>query len=149
MLDISVVPLDILPLQTVLHFSPCPTPVAASYLQAIGSIEGRPLERSVAERLYENKRPLCDDARFDAAVHPIFVPQPTADLRRAINQLQLGESQGCVSLAVAPEDTESYDRLVRIAKGIVIDSFVDRGLRRPGEEVLRVSTDTACRLLAA
>ncbi|KAH9892825.1 hypothetical protein C8Q73DRAFT_791823 [Cubamyces lactineus] len=139
--DMSVVPLDILPLQTVLHFSPCPTPIAASYLQALGSVEGRPLERGVAERLYENKRTPDDYAQFDAVVHPIFVPQPTADLRRAINQLQLGESNGYATLAVAapgtPEDAEPLDRLVRIAKGTIIDSFVDRGLGRPGGEVLR------------
>ncbi|KAI0334968.1 P-loop containing nucleoside triphosphate hydrolase protein [Cubamyces sp. BRFM 1775] len=139
--DMSVVPLDILPLQTILHFEPCPTPLAASYLQALSSTEGRPLERSVAERLYESKRPLADDVHFDAAVHPILVPQPIADLRRAINQLQLGDIDGNASgVAVAPSipgDAEPLDLLRCMAKGIAIGSLVDRGLRRPGEEVLR------------
>lgn len=52
--DISLVPVDDLPLQTVLEFQPCPSDVAGSYLQGLCCAEGSIVKREVLARMYAN-----------------------------------------------------------------------------------------------
>lgn len=73
----TLVPWADLPLQTTLHFTPCPTSLAASYLQASCLCEGYAVDRETISRLYNGgdrqtrTRDIC-----------------LQDLRFAINQLQ-------------------------------------------------------------
>lgn len=71
--DISLVPVMDLPLQDILNFQLCSTPVATSFLQALCCAEGYLLERNALSRFYENAGSLEIDL----------------DLRRAIHNLQL------------------------------------------------------------
>ncbi|TFK75906.1 hypothetical protein BDN72DRAFT_874155 [Pluteus cervinus] len=88
--DITLVPLDNLPIQMVLSYQACPSPVAASYLQALCYSEGHQVERESLLSLYE----------LTYEVNPIDLPDapvisgngdlPVADLRRTIHWLQMG-----------------------------------------------------------
>ncbi|KAI8975797.1 hypothetical protein BD414DRAFT_496942 [Trametes punicea] len=139
--DVSSVPLEGLPLQTVLHFQPCPIPLAASYLQALCLLEGRMVERSEVERLYARHSDLIGERQADSAVHPRSIPQPPPDLRRTINQLQLGQTvakaQEAALLPALAQDSKLSEALIHIAKCISLNSFVDCRLRRPGTAVVR------------
>lgn len=65
--DILRVPCLDLPLQTTLHFVPCPVPLAASYLQALCLVEGAQVRREALVRLYDGDdlqdEPHCPDLR--------------------------------------------------------------------------------------
>ncbi|OJT07138.1 ATPase family AAA domain-containing protein 5 [Trametes pubescens] len=139
--DTSLVPFQDLPLQTTLNFTPCPPPLAVSYLQTMCLAEGRLLDCAMIERLYEYPDTPTEEHCIDSALHPDHILRPTQDLRKTINQLQLGDSSRIdsgspVSSGTAQED-QSVERLVRIARCIELSSFVDSQLRRPAEELLR------------
>lgn len=55
-LDISLVPLDDLPVQSILYYQACPTPVATSYLQAMCYKEGTLIDRRCIEDLYKRTK---------------------------------------------------------------------------------------------
>jgi hypothetical protein len=84
----SLVPVLELPLQAILHFQPCPVPLAASYLQSLCSTEGHSVQRQVALEPYLSTRAddLADvwDLPPCSASGNLKVP----DLRQAINHLQ-------------------------------------------------------------
>nr|GAT59425.1 AAA family protein [Mycena chlorophos] len=66
--DISLVPVDDLPLQTTLHFGPCSADEAGPYLEALSYAAGYAVERDALVELY------CENL----------------DLRRSIHHLQVG-----------------------------------------------------------
>ncbi|KAI9067102.1 P-loop containing nucleoside triphosphate hydrolase protein [Trametes sanguinea] len=140
--DISLVPVGDLPLQTTLQFCPCPIPLATSYLQALCLVEGRLLDCEVISRTYEEAGSNASSGSVaDSALYPGAIPPSPPDLRRAINQLQLGEvfcsSPRHVDPAATAQDDQSLDALIRLAKSVALNYFVDYGLRKPGKEVLR------------
>ncbi|KAG6817411.1 hypothetical protein H0H87_009056 [Tephrocybe sp. NHM501043] len=89
-IDISLIPTQDLPLQTILTFQPCRPPLAASYLQALCFSEGHHMfQRDALLRMYEASAPTRD------AIDTPDIPNPaisgdlfTPDLRRTINNLQ-------------------------------------------------------------
>src|SRR5436190_19653617 len=91
-LDVSLVPMHDLALQSVLKFSPCPAPVAASYLRGLCLAEGRFVERDAVMRLYESAQHASSIDHLDAHINAEDSSVP--DLRRTINQLQLSYHQG-------------------------------------------------------
>lgn len=95
-LDSSLVPLADLPLQTTLVFEPPPSAIAASYFQAICQIEGILIRHDSLEMLYEGEslRSPLGSSQYPTGRH---------DLRRTINQLQLGHLQDHVSLTEAEQ----------------------------------------------
>ncbi|CDO69309.1 hypothetical protein BN946_scf184976.g28 [Trametes cinnabarina] len=139
--DMTLVPLEDLPLQTTLHFYPCPVSLATSYLYALCAAEGRPVDRDVIARMYEAGSNCTNNRPADSSVHPESVQQSPPDLRRTINQLQLGEVSIEPSKSItgtsASRGDQSLEALIRVAKSISLYSYVDYGLRRPGGEVLR------------
>ncbi|KAK0190937.1 P-loop containing nucleoside triphosphate hydrolase protein [Armillaria mellea] len=72
--DITLLPLDDLPLQQILHFRPCETNLATSYLQSICASEGYLVDRKKISQVYE-----CSPEHHDV------IP----DLRQSIHTLQL------------------------------------------------------------
>ncbi|KIK68157.1 hypothetical protein GYMLUDRAFT_154660 [Collybiopsis luxurians FD-317 M1] len=96
--DTSLVPLAELPLQNVLNFRPCPTPVATSFLLALCCAEGYLLERDAISRFYEHPGSL------DA----------TGDLRQAIHNLQFWcpeKTQGGWTARCYQDSLETEDML--------------------------------------
>lgn len=69
-------PLEELPLQSVLYFEPTPADIAVSYLSGLCAAEGRLVERELVAGLYR------DPAQSSEAI-------PKWDLRRNINTLQV------------------------------------------------------------
>ncbi|KAI0645412.1 hypothetical protein C8Q79DRAFT_691863 [Trametes meyenii] len=139
--DVSLVPLGELPLQTTLPFIPCPTSLASSYLQALCLAESYNTSREELGALYENPGGPSEERAADLALHPEYAHLPGPDLRRAINQLQVGCASGDESISEVPASIEQSDQsleaLARLAKGISLSSFLDARLHRPREEVLR------------
>ncbi|CAA7259790.1 unnamed protein product [Cyclocybe aegerita] len=82
--DISLVPLEDLPLQTVLWFTPCPPDAAVSYLQALCSAEGHSINRTTLSQLQRDLQPVSSDLS-EGSSHGRLEP----DLRRTINSLQV------------------------------------------------------------
>lgn len=80
--DISLVPIDDLPLQSVIQFTPCPADVATSYLQALCSAEGYTINRDVISQLYEGQL-------ISAPKLQRISPSRAPDLRRTINELEI------------------------------------------------------------
>ncbi|KAI0743819.1 hypothetical protein C8Q80DRAFT_861649 [Daedaleopsis nitida] len=135
--DISMVPTSDLPIQDVLHFTPCPVSLAVSYLQALLSLEGRLLDEPIVRSLYRASSNNAPERTLDNLLHPRPLPLVPCDLRRTIHQLQLGAS---ASLRQAATDTyldEHSLELERLARLIELSSFADSGLRPPRSEVLR------------
>ncbi|KAF8639950.1 hypothetical protein AX17_001200 [Amanita inopinata Kibby_2008] len=102
--DISLIPMTDLPVQSILRFEACPSPIAASYLQGLCSVEGWLVDREALLQLCEmpNGSPAFgyDQSQFaDVSVSPV------ADLRRAIHCLQLSCS---TSQGTKDSDKESY-----------------------------------------
>ena len=90
--DVSLVPLQDLPLQTILNLKPCPIPLAVSYLRAVSVSENLLVDVQTTEGLFQGpgSRPALRDHNEDDILLPQRVTQSQADLRRAMNQLQLG-----------------------------------------------------------
>ncbi|KAK0491033.1 hypothetical protein IW261DRAFT_1435294 [Armillaria novae-zelandiae] len=72
--DITLLPLDDLPLQQILHFRPCESSLATSYLQSMCAAEGYLVDRKKIAQVYE-----CSPE------HHNVIP----DLRQSIHTLQL------------------------------------------------------------
>ncbi|KAI0675018.1 hypothetical protein C8Q78DRAFT_514028 [Trametes maxima] len=139
--DVSLVPLGDLPLQTTLFFTPCPTPLASSYLQALCLAENHSTSREKLGALYENPGGFSEGHAADLALHPEYTQLPGPDLRRTINQLQVGRAPGAEPVSETParieQNDQSLEALARLAKRISLGSYLDARLRRPREEVLR------------
>jgi ATPase family associated with various cellular activities (AAA) len=91
--DISLVPIDDLPLQSIRVFEPCPPPLAVAYLQSLCLAEDYLVGRDDLFHLYQNTYRLnsLDISDMPAAnFHSDCLP--TSDLRRAINHLQFWSS---------------------------------------------------------
>ncbi|KAJ7068278.1 P-loop containing nucleoside triphosphate hydrolase protein [Mycena amicta] len=107
--DISLVPVDDLPLQTTLRFESCPSDVAASYLQALCCTAGYVVDRDALLGLYGD----------------------TMDLRRAIQHLQLG-----LALEIKPESDDLPDWNSATRKDVPYAdtiSFLDAYMTRNGK----------------
>ena len=143
LLDISLVPIEDLPLQTTLYFAPCPAPLAVSYLQLRSWTEGLNISAALVSRLYAGleEHTARQEQCSDDTIHPRWIPQSAPDFRRTINQLQFGIHHPC-ELRRSPSENWTQDRslqmLGRIALSLELSSFVDGGLRRPASEVMRV-----------
>ncbi|KAI6047181.1 hypothetical protein EDC04DRAFT_2556550 [Pisolithus marmoratus] len=84
--DLRLIPIESLPLQTILVFESCPSPVAVSYLQSVMVAQGCPVPRERLMALYETT------ATIDGIEPPLYSrtePLPSPDLRRTITQLQM------------------------------------------------------------
>ncbi|KIL70054.1 hypothetical protein M378DRAFT_116834 [Amanita muscaria Koide BX008] len=77
--DMSLIPSTDLPLQNVLVFQPCPSPVAVSYLQAVCCNEGWSVDPEPLTRLYETS---YEDENEE---HPQL---SAPDLRRTLHRVQ-------------------------------------------------------------
>ncbi|KZT24483.1 hypothetical protein NEOLEDRAFT_1179169 [Neolentinus lepideus HHB14362 ss-1] len=87
--DVSLVPLQDLPLQEVLTFAPAPPTIAASYLQSLCFAEGFRIDRQILTELYESPQGRDTGAppgSADWSQNEDIQVMP--DLRSAINQLQ-------------------------------------------------------------
>ncbi|KII95183.1 hypothetical protein PLICRDRAFT_34020 [Plicaturopsis crispa FD-325 SS-3] len=154
--DITLVPIDDLPLQNVLTFEPCPSPLAASYLQGMCAAEGSFPDRDALVRLYETTAQLHTIDLPDVPLHPHTETLPKPDLRRAIHQLQLWCSNRGHAIGYDTTDDRSLEDMAewgthpnvkapgaadrdlsiraldRLAAHTELASFVDRHLvRRP------------------
>jgi hypothetical protein len=92
--DVSLVPLDDLPLQSVLKFEPCEAELATSYLQSLCEREvGSSPRRRWLRELYASTYQPIDADILDQPVLP-FPSQswPVPDLRRAISFVQFWAS---------------------------------------------------------
>jgi len=78
-LDLSLIPTFDLPWQNIMVYEPCPSPVAASYLQAVCCNEGWSADRESLMRLYEKSYEGDEDS----------LQRSAPDLRRSMYQLQL------------------------------------------------------------
>ncbi|RPD78261.1 hypothetical protein L226DRAFT_480967 [Lentinus tigrinus ALCF2SS1-7] len=138
--DISLVPRNDLPLQTVLKFTACPTALATSYLQLVCLAEGRILEPKSLRALYQTS---FADARLerqqDQDLHPQYIPPVEPDLRRSLMQLQLADvvSAPCEIPVCEITHDQSSEAFRRMVKAVETRSIVYSGLRRPSSEVLR------------
>ena len=140
--DISLVPLEDLPLQSVLHFVPCLTSLASSYLQLACLSENHCLDRILAADLYEGtlyRSTAIQEDNHVQFLHARTDPPSPPDLRRTLNQLQYGAVVTLPDCHIAVDaDDQSLDRFKRIARSIELESYIDSGLRRPQPELLRV-----------
>ncbi|KAI0081801.1 hypothetical protein K474DRAFT_1703650 [Panus rudis PR-1116 ss-1] len=108
--DISMVPLRDLPLQATLTFEPPPVDVAVSYLQTLCDAEGHRGERKILEQLYR----WTDDnhegnASFRSQSSTASISSNAYDIRRSINQLQLGLLQRSSQANVEPHTLNPPD----------------------------------------
>ncbi|KAG6378546.1 hypothetical protein JVT61DRAFT_12811 [Boletus reticuloceps] len=87
--DPGLVPVGDLPLQNMLVFEPCPSTVAATFLQCVSLAEGCLVPHEDLMVLYESR-----DAKYgidmpDRGMYPGTERVPLPDLRRSITQLQM------------------------------------------------------------
>lgn len=88
--DISLVPLADLPIQRVLEFGACPSDILTSYLQGICCAEGRSVDRNILSSGIVSRE------GHDGSTEHV------ADLRRAINWLDLSLTSGFAQLSTQP-----------------------------------------------
>lgn len=88
--DVSLVPVDELPLQKILYFEPCEPEVGAAYLQGLAYAQGYQLPLETLWQIY------CDTYELIGADMPQDASAPTAhcelpgyDLRRSIHGVQM------------------------------------------------------------
>jgi hypothetical protein len=79
-----------LPLQAVLEYKPCPTPLTATYLQALSHAEGRVPHADLVTNLYTSTASTIPHVLPDTPLHPHTQYPRTLDLRAAINLLESG-----------------------------------------------------------
>ncbi|KAL5487846.1 hypothetical protein ACEPAI_5954 [Sanghuangporus weigelae] len=84
--DSSLVPSDILPLQTILSFDPCPSDLAIAYLRCMALTEGYAASETHVKSLYGRNFHL--DVLDIHLVRSSACPTSPPDLRQAINSLQ-------------------------------------------------------------
>ncbi|KAJ7228650.1 hypothetical protein GGX14DRAFT_414058 [Mycena pura] len=112
--DISLVPVDELPLQTILEFRPCPSGVAGSYLQGLCCAEGHIVDRDTLINLYA----------------------PGFDLRHTIHRLQLlcqgfplrsrPESEHLLNWNVAPQKSVPHADIISFTDAYMTRDSVGR-----------------------
>ncbi|KIJ70558.1 hypothetical protein HYDPIDRAFT_78089 [Hydnomerulius pinastri MD-312] len=98
--DPRLVPITDLPLQTILVFEPCPSPVAATFLQCLSLTESCLIPREDLMELYETTHTIDGLDIPEAPLYPRTEPLPLPDLRRSITQLQMacaGAARGSTS----------------------------------------------------
>ncbi|KAL5527587.1 hypothetical protein ACEPAG_6388 [Sanghuangporus baumii] len=86
--DSSLVPSDILPLQTILSFDPCPSDLAISYLRCMALTEGYAASETHVKSLYGRNFHLDVLDIHSDLVRSSTCPTSPPDLRQAINSLQ-------------------------------------------------------------
>lgn len=86
--DASIIPQDLLPLQKCLRFETCPCGLALSFLQAVCIAEGYDVTRNRVEEEYALTG--GDEPEWPASVAFPSEALPSADLRSALNRLQMG-----------------------------------------------------------
>ncbi|KAF8517802.1 hypothetical protein JB92DRAFT_2713298 [Gautieria morchelliformis] len=116
--DISLVPQDDLPLQTCLYFTPCPSPLAVSFLQCVCLAEGHFVPREQVENTYARTYPLmsCDEPDMPSVPYP-SQPPPCSDVRHALNNLQFWCSRD-VGTRKAADDTRAESEVLTGAREI-------------------------------
>lgn len=87
--DLRLVPITSLPLQTILVFESCPSPLAVSYLQSVMVAQGCPVPRERLMALYETTPTIDGIDVPEPPLYPRTEPLPSPDLRRTITQLQM------------------------------------------------------------
>ncbi|TBU43647.1 P-loop containing nucleoside triphosphate hydrolase protein [Dichomitus squalens] len=140
--DPHLVPTHDLPLQATLHFVPCPPLLVSSYLRLRSSTASRKTITGLASQLYEGlaRHVERQEFRSDNTLHPHWISETPPDLRRTINQLQIGTHalhEDEYRSMDNPSNDQSLQRLKRIAWSLELCSFSDSWLRRPDAEVLR------------
>ncbi|CCM02487.1 uncharacterized protein FIBRA_04588 [Fibroporia radiculosa] len=121
--DVSLIPCGDLPLQEILAFSPCPVPLATSYLQCVCLAEHQPLERSVVSRLYELEEVTAENSLGIFTQCAI----PKLDLRCALHRLQF--AGGSSRYSVSGEGTQIRRDLDKVE--------IPNELRREDVQILR------------
>lgn len=87
--DASLVPIEILPLQSTLTFNVASCDIATAYLRRLALTEGHEVEEGVLRALYEDGKTLeLSCFSHDLAAYSVCPRPSTPDLRRAINALQ-------------------------------------------------------------
>ncbi|KAF9221971.1 hypothetical protein BS17DRAFT_796785 [Gyrodon lividus] len=122
--DLRLVPLADLPLQKILVFEPCPSPVAATFLQCLSLTEGCLIPREDLMVLYETTHVIDGLDIPDAPLYPRTEPLPLPDLRRSITQLQMlcaGAARGSASSEMLQGD-EAAGHVRRSARTISAQS---------------------------
>ncbi|KAF9247050.1 hypothetical protein BU15DRAFT_38841 [Melanogaster broomeanus] len=121
--DLRLVPLSDLPLQTVLVFEPCPSPVAATFLQCLSLTESCLVPREDLMVLYETTHAVDGLDIPDAPLYPRTEPLPLPDLRWSITQLQmLCASAACGSASEMLQGDEAAGHVRRSARAISAES---------------------------
>lgn len=167
MLDLSLVPLEDLPLQMILHFQACAEHETVSYLQSIALAEGFNLERASLYGLLRESAELISLDVPDEPLHPSTTELPSADLRQVVQSLQLyccggptlqnsryrGSSDiddladwtACFGAGMS-EDSTSSIVLYRIGKHSEAVSFMDSNILRNTLDApeVRRNTSVAC-----
>ncbi|KAL5508052.1 hypothetical protein ACEPAH_5670 [Sanghuangporus vaninii] len=86
--DSSLVPSDILPLQTILSFDPCPSDLAIAYLRCMALAEGYAASETHVKSLYGRNFHLDVLDIHSDLVRSSACPTSPPDLRQAVNSLQ-------------------------------------------------------------
>ena len=87
--DPGLVPVVDLPLQSVLVFEPCPSAVAATFLQCVSLAEGSLVPHEDLMALYESRHAIYGLEVPDRPGYPRTEPVRLPDLRRSITELQM------------------------------------------------------------
>ena len=129
-IDISLVPVQDLPLQSILFFRPCPGNAATYYLQALCAAEGYHVDWKDIERLYSNPLGRVVPDEYGCSNAP--------DLRATINALQLSSSGATAARREQTEETGSKDcvsldvlpqlSVRRVDFFSVLDAYVEQDL---------------------
>jgi hypothetical protein len=91
-IDSSLVPVEDLPLQAILEYKSCPSPLASTYLHALSCAEGRSIQPTLMNNLYPATISPIPTGVLDTPLHPHTQYSSSPDLRLAINTLESGVS---------------------------------------------------------
>lgn len=116
--DTSLIPISDLPLQDILAFQPCPTPMAVSYFQALCCTEGYLVDREYLSHIYESTHMLDPVDLSNVPVTSVASRGlPVPDLRRTLHHLQFWCSDRSFPRPGLASGCSSYSNL--------LDSFED------------------------
>ncbi|THV08552.1 hypothetical protein K435DRAFT_15507 [Dendrothele bispora CBS 962.96] len=96
--DPSLIPVEDLPLQTILNFEPCPPPVAVSYLQAICCAQGYTVKREAMSQLHdgmglgEESEMLSRDLRRSIHCLQLWCPMQDGTISRSVHDIPLAKA---------------------------------------------------------
>jgi hypothetical protein len=91
-IDSSLVPVEDLPLQAILEYKSCLSPLVSTYLHALGCAEGRSIQPTLINSLYPATTSPIPNGVLDTPLHPHTQYSSSPDLRLAINTLESGVS---------------------------------------------------------